>query len=1021
MLPNGAIRRTGQGWLSDGGFFEAIRVPNYTAQEFFDHAREFYQLKQSLDQFSSDSDQLREEFEEAAEDEGDDDDPPPDPETIFASISFPGSGSFAAPSQITFSGADSYGSGEIVSYEWDFGDGDTASGETASHTFYEPGTHEVELTVTDEEGNEDQTTRQVQITAPSFTDEPLTLKSFRFEGEEDSDVTSYTWDLGDGTSATGRVVEHAYQNKGIYEVELTLSFTGGGTATVAREVYAGPRPIYLGDVTVQNDRTLSAAYGPYVVTDFLQIWEGATLTVEPGAVVKFVLETDLTDAQIDVDGTLKAEGTAQDSVVFTSIKDDAYGGDTNGDGSETSPSAGDWEQIRLDNTASGTVDHAVIRYGGRRVATDGGEISEPMVEVEPDEPGAVQVSNSRITGSYAEGIEARNGGRLLVENSRFAGNQVGLSVDDAGGSVQTTVFQNNNIGISISEPQMFNLGTPSAYGLNVIRNNETYDVKITSPDTIQAVGNYWGTTTASVIDANIYDDNEDSGSGPVLFEPFLGAPPEDGNTPPIASPDSFSVSSDSTLLVEAPGVLENDSDPDGDSLSASLVSGVSEGSLTLDADGALEYVPTDGFGETDSFTYEAIDDSSAADTASVTIEVEAVNSPPAAQADSFSVQEGQVLNISTPGVLENDTDPDGDSLAASVVESPISGDLSLNADGSLTYAPDMSFVGTDHFRYAASDGTLADTTEVAIEVESGILTRPIPLAEGWNLVSVPLAAEDPSFGAVLPLCESGFFFEPGSGYSDIAEGDSLAPGRGLFANCSAGTATVSGQAPDSSTVAVAQGWNIIGPLADSVHVDSITGTPPGLVQTSFFGFDPNGGYQGASTLSPGDGYWVKAGESGTLNLSGSGSGEAALASTAPAGPQAKNAQGAEKSREGVRLVFTDAEGRTATLRFLSNPSEAQLQRHALPPAPPGKTFDVRFAEGRSAAAADASTGGESPDRDAGAVHAGRGAVERGLDGAEPAPSGRRCGRSGDASDGGGAVDDPLCGREVAGRAGIDPR
>jgi len=42
LLPNGAIRRTGQGWLSDGGFFEAIRVPNYTPQEFFDHAREFY-------------------------------------------------------------------------------------------------------------------------------------------------------------------------------------------------------------------------------------------------------------------------------------------------------------------------------------------------------------------------------------------------------------------------------------------------------------------------------------------------------------------------------------------------------------------------------------------------------------------------------------------------------------------------------------------------------------------------------------------------------------------------------------------------------------------------------------------------------------------------------------------------------------------------------------------------------------------------------------------------------------------
>ncbi|PSQ87819.1 MAG: hypothetical protein BRD30_08155, partial [Bacteroidetes bacterium QH_2_63_10] len=566
------------------------------------------------------------------------------------------------------------------------------------------------------------------------------------------------------------------------------------------------------------------------------------------------------------------------------------------------------------------------------------------------------VTDSRISRGLYAGIEAI-GGQPVIENNQLRQNGAeGLRLAGAAGIVRSNVIEENDTGVFISGSSTPTLGTSSAYGVNVIQNNTAYGVRNASSDTIQAVGNYWGSADASTIDAKIYDDDEDSGSGPVVFDPFLQSPPQDGNIPPVASPDSATVPAGSTLVVEAPGVLENDSDPDGDSLNASLVSGVSEGSLTLDADGAFEYTPTNGFGGTDSFTYEAVDDSSAADTASVTIEVEATGDPPVAETDSFQTSGDSTLVVGAPGVLGNDTDPDGDSLAASLVESSTNGSVTLDADGSFTYAPDTSFVGTDHFRYAASDGPLADTAEVAIEVESGTLSRPIPLAEGWNLVSVPLEAPDPSFGALLPLCGSGFFFEPGSGYSGIAEGDSLVPGRGLFANCSAGTATVSGQAPDSSTVAVAQGWNIIGPLADSVHVDSITGTPPGLVQTSFFGFDASGGYQGASVLSPGRGYWVKAGESGTLNLSGSGSGEAALASTALAGPQAETNQGAEKSREGVRLVFTDAEGRTATLRFLSNPSEAQLQRHALPPAPPGQTFDVRFAEGRSAAAADASTG-----------------------------------------------------------------
>ncbi len=64
------------------------------------------------------------------------------------------------------------------------------------------------------------------------------------------------------------------------------------------------------------------------------------------------------------------------------------------------------------------------------------------------------------------------------------------------------------------------------------------------------------------------------------------------NDAPVAVADSYSVEENDTLTVAASGVLGNDTDVDGDSLSAVLVSNVSNGSLTLNADGSFDYTPT---------------------------------------------------------------------------------------------------------------------------------------------------------------------------------------------------------------------------------------------------------------------------------------------------------------------------------------------------------------------------------------------------------------------------------------------
>jgi hypothetical protein len=113
-----------------------------------------------------------------------------------------------------------------------------------------------------------------------------------------------------------------------------------------------------------------------------------------------------------------------------------------------------------------------------------------------------------------------------------------------------------------------------------------------------------------------------------------------------------------------------------------------------------------------------------------------------ANADSFETTQDSVLMVAAPGVLENDSDPDGDSLEASLVTTSSEGDLTLRSDGGFEYEPNPGFVGTDRFRYSASDPNgFSDTSEVQILVGEAetpqIATRIVPddttIGSGENL------------------------------------------------------------------------------------------------------------------------------------------------------------------------------------------------------------------------------------------------------------------------------------------------
>lgn len=203
---------------------------------------------------------------------------------------------------------------------------------------------------------------------------------------------------------------------------------------------------------------------------------------------------------------------------------------------------------------------------------------------------------------------------------------------------------------------------------------------------------------------------------------YQGNPPGGGmlayigtgvSEPPVAIADDYATDEDIDLVVPAPGILGNDTDPENDSLTATLVDGPVNGALTLNPDGSFLYTPAANYSGSDGFTYLANDGASdSLAPAVVTLTIAPVNDAPVANADDYSTDEEAPLNVALPGVLGNDTDAEGDALEATVAQTSANGSLNLNSDGSFTYTPNTDFNGLDSFSYIVNDGQINGNTAI---------------------------------------------------------------------------------------------------------------------------------------------------------------------------------------------------------------------------------------------------------------------------------------------------------------------
>ncbi|MEW6429107.1 MAG: PKD domain-containing protein [Thermodesulfobacteriota bacterium] len=216
-----------------------------------------------------------------------------------------------APLVVRFNGTGSSGgSGTITSYAWNFGDGGSSTGQTVEHTFSGAGLYTVELTVTDSAAATATARQQITVTSAAASGNLLPvahLTSSVAAGEAplavhfdagssvdgDGSIVSYSWNFGDGGTATGVSVDHTYAAAGVYGATVTVTDDEGGTGiagvviTVTSAGAANTPPIAIletdvnsgpGPLAVSFDAGASSDIDGSIVAYAWNFGDGATAT-----------------------------------------------------------------------------------------------------------------------------------------------------------------------------------------------------------------------------------------------------------------------------------------------------------------------------------------------------------------------------------------------------------------------------------------------------------------------------------------------------------------------------------------------------------------------------------------------------------------------------------------------------------------------------------------------------------------------------------------------------------------------
>lgn len=603
-------------------------------------------------------------------------------------------------------------------------------------------------------------------------------------------LASLTFTGGDaeGDTATGFENLHGSAHDDSLEGDAAFNFIEGG---------AGNDIIYAttgGDVILggEGSDTLVFEQSASEITVNLaeRIYSGGLASGVDAISIENLIGSDHADSLTGDDASNILAGGAGDDILTGGLGDDFLDG---GEGTlDTAVYSGNLTDYRLTRAAEDTLKITDLREGSpdgediltgiELLAFNDGTVALDDLTIENAAP--IAADDSGITGLEDEPVliaiadllandqdfDGDTLSLLTIENSRY-----GTAELDGEGNILFTPFRNFN-GSTYFDYQLSDGTNPpvsarvhieltpvndrpfarSDYGYDfyndgptlitsrsILANDLEYDgdpltiIEVTSirggTASLTVEGDILFTATGNVGDFMEFSYEVDDGTGLMRSATVSGLLQQRQNF--TAADDQFTTMAGDPLTITPGDLFANDQNSSANSPTILDITGITNGEITLNAEGDLIFTPTPGFSGTASFTYSADNGEGGADSAVAYIEVtpDLSNQSPIALDDSgFTTNEDQSLTISAAALLANDSDPDGDPLSIISVSEAEGGLVSLAPSGAVHFTPTENYHGPASFRYTISDGRDGLATATATLTINSVNDAPTDLTVDNN-------------------------------------------------------------------------------------------------------------------------------------------------------------------------------------------------------------------------------------------------------------------------------------------------
>jgi len=313
-----------------------------------------------------------------------------------------------------------------------------------------------------------------------------------------------------------------------------------------------------------------------------------------------------------------------------------------------------------------------------------------ILTVQPD-GSVVYQPNANFNGTDSFSYLVNDG---TVDSVAGVANIVVTPVNDAPVAINPTIGGTEDVPVSITPAQLGTDVDGDPLAINIVNPPSHGTLQMEPDGSIKYIpdANYNGTDsfTYTVTDGAV---NSNIGTVNLVIAPI--------DDVPVALNPTIGVQEDQPIDIL---VSQLGSDVDSSNLEIIIDTHPEHGTLQIEPDGSVKYIPDANYNGNDSFTYTITDGQNESSPGTVFLVVSPVNDEPTASNPTLGLAEDTQLIISA-AQLGNDID--GDSLTVNIVQPPEYGSLTLNNDGTLTYTPNANFNGTDNFSYTVSDGKVS--------------------------------------------------------------------------------------------------------------------------------------------------------------------------------------------------------------------------------------------------------------------------------------------------------------------------